>query len=181
MEKQKRNPKSKRSDLSQPQIKSILMGAIILAILYASFNLVQDMAQDEHTCSQPIEIITVPFNQASATQTACTYTGLVHLVIEGTGQAGGSDYSDAFYLYAHEDGTPYETPILEHFDLEIDGERAIYRLNLVDSPPTYNPEHVYAVDYQLGDTPRVINFRISDSIVDDNTGEFRITVSNEAE
>lgn len=124
----------------------------------------------------PSEVITVPFTKVDATRSKHAYAGVVILVIEGTGQAGGNDSSDAFYLYAHGDGTLYDPPWIEHFDLEIDGQRAIYSLDLLDNPPTFNPDHRYAVEYYVGDTRRPITFRISDSIVDDNTGEFRITI-----
>jgi len=122
------------------------------------------------------ELIVVQFDELDAVTTQGLYQGVVRLIIEGMGQAGGEDYSDAFYLFARGDGSLYDPPQLEHFDLEIDGQRAIHALSLLDNPPAYNPEHIYVVDYVISEEARPIAFRISDSIVDDNTGEFRIQV-----
>jgi hypothetical protein len=122
------------------------------------------------------EALTIPFNKLSQTCSVYAYAGTVTLDISGTGQAGGQDWSDAFYLYQHGDGTPYQPPQLEHFDLEIDGQRAIITLGLRDTPPPFQTSHQYTVTYDVGITPRTICFRISDQNVGDNTGEFQITV-----
>jgi hypothetical protein len=125
------------------------------------------------------EILTVPFSRLEPTYTQHAYDGVVTLVISGTGQAGGTDWSDAFYLYMHSDGTLYDPPQLEHFDLEIDGERAIAALDRVENPPPFSRDHVYHVTYDVGSEARRIAFRISDSLVDDNKGEFRIEIRRE--
>lgn len=124
----------------------------------------------------PNEIVIVPFDKIDPTYTTSVYNGQIYLLISGTGQAGGADWSDAFYLYQKGDGTLYEPPMLEHFDLEIDGQRAIITLGLLENPPSYSRDHVYNVTYDVGADTRRIAFRISDSIVGDNTGEFRIEI-----
>ena len=172
-------PKRKNSDRSV--YHWLLMGLIVLALLFVAIlmMLVQEKSANQGIYSEvepAPEVVIVPFNEIEATFTQRTYQGVVRLNIEGIGQAGGADYSDAFYLFAHADGSLYDPPQLEHFDLEIDGQRAIYTLGLLDNPPIFNPEHRYSVDYAIGDEARTIAFRISDSIVDDNTGEFRITI-----
>jgi len=128
------------------------------------------------TFGAPDEVVIVPFDKQIPTFTSGLYSGEIELVISGTGQAGGQDYSDAFYLYAHPDGTPYEPPITEHFDLEIDGQRAIYILGLLDNPPPFSADHVYRVTYDVGAESRQIQFRISDEIVDDNQGAFKVEI-----
>lgn len=165
----KAKPKSKRQQPT-PSLRILLFMLILCLAGIISFLSVSN--------TQPnlSETLIVPFNQIRPTYTEQAYSGTVRLVIEGSGQAGGQDYSDAFYLYAYSDGSPYNPPWLEHFDLEIDGQRAIYTLNLLDNPPAYNPDHIYTVEYDAGEIPRLMTFRISDSIVDDNTGQFRITV-----
>jgi hypothetical protein len=60
--------------------------------------------------------------------------------------------------------------------LEIDGQRAIYTLGLLENPPTYSRDHVYNVTYDVGAEARRIAFRIADTVVGDNTGEFRIEI-----
>ncbi len=121
------------------------------------------------------ETVIVPFDKRDATPTENDYSGLVRLVISGTGQAAGDDLSDAFYLFT-QNGNQLDEPLTEHFDLEIDGQRAIIRLGLQDNPPPYNDDHVYVVTYDVGEQPRPIRFRISDETVDDNSGEFNIDV-----
>lgn len=123
------------------------------------------------------ETLTVPFDDDSPTLTTRQYRGRVRLFIEGTGQAAGNAYSDAFYLYTDDAGRPLAEPQTEMFDLEIDGQRAIIALGLQDDPPPFDPEnHLYAVIYDVEDDPRQIAFRIADYSVGDNSGAFTITV-----
>ncbi len=123
-----------------------------------------------------LETVLVPFDKIEPTYTKNTYSGEVTLQIFGSGQAGGKDYSDAFYLYKSGDGNPIRPPHLQEFDLELDGQRAIETLGLLQNPPPYSPEHVYEVQYNVGSEPRPIAFRISDSVVDDNNGQFIILI-----
>ncbi len=124
------------------------------------------------------ESLTVDFANINAICTRHQYTGMVNLDLKGSGQAGGRDWSDSFYLYQHQDGTAYEPPQTEMFDLEIDGRRAIETLGLRNNPPAYNPDHHYQVVYNLGKVIKPICFRISDYNVGDNSGAFEITVSS---
>jgi hypothetical protein len=76
----------------------------------------------------PTETLVVPFDRGEATITQYQYWDKVRIVVEGTGQAGGTAYSDAFYLYTDANGQPLEIPQTAMFDLEIDGQRAIERI-----------------------------------------------------
>ncbi|MFN8374151.1 MAG: hypothetical protein U0694_14900 [Anaerolineae bacterium] len=125
------------------------------------------------------ETLTIAFDQIEPTYTQNSYRGMVTLIISGTGQAGGTDWSDAFYLYRRGDGSAYDPPLLQHFDLEIDGQRAIETLGLLENPPAYSPDHSYTVTYDLGTQARRIAFRISDAVVGDNTGAFHIEILSE--
>ena len=150
---------------------TLILGAILLIIGY------DNLRQNSGTLpASPSEVVIVPFSRLEPTFTEQLYSGTVTLVISGSGQAGGSDYSDAFYLYQRGDGTSYDPPLLEQFDLELDGQRAIYTLNRLDNPPPYSTDHTYEVTYDLGSQPRQIALRISDSNVDDNSGEFRVEI-----
>jgi hypothetical protein len=124
----------------------------------------------------PSETLVVPFDRGEPTTTEFYYWDKVRLVIEGTGQAAGSAYGDAFYLYTDANGQPLEIPQIGMSDLEIDGERALKALGLTDDPPPYEPKHLYAVIYAAGPRARRIAFRISDESVGDNTGALTITV-----
>jgi hypothetical protein len=122
----------------------------------------------------PTETLVVPFDRGEATITQYEYWDNVRIVVEGTGQAGGTAYSDAFYLYTDANGQPLEIPQPAMFDLEIDGQRAIERIE--GDPPPYNDAHLYAVLVDAGPRARHLAFRISDEVVGDNTGSFTITV-----
>jgi hypothetical protein len=172
-------PKHKRKNEEVGQNKSLYVVLLILLIILLAgglFLLLIPVVDPPSIGASFGESIAVPFNKIEPTYTQKLYSATLTLIISGTGQAGGTDWSDAFYLYAHGDGTPYEPPITEHFDLEIDGQRAIITLGLRENPPPYSSYHVYTVTYNVGAGARPIAFRISDSIVDDNTGEFNIEI-----
>ena len=176
-EKPKRQPDTDYRALSFLLILAVAVVAILGIITSVFLPFVNNLGDPvQEVILVQSESITVPFNKIEPIYSTYAYSDTVQLIIEGTGQAGGKHYSDAFYLYAHEDGSPYEPPLLEHFDLEIDGQGAIYSLNRLDNPPKYDDTHRYSVEYFVGDLSRPIRFRISDSIVDDNSGEFRITI-----
>jgi hypothetical protein len=121
------------------------------------------------------ETLVVPFSKLEATWTTHAYSGEVTLTLSGIGQAGGAEYSDAFYLYTS-NGVLSPTPRTHDFDLEIDGQRAIITLNLEDNPPPFNPDHVYVVTYDVGELPRRIAFRQTDLYTSDNSGEYQVIV-----
>mgnify|MGYP000356640810 CR=1 FL=1 len=181
MEKPKR--KGKPKDEQYPDwrwIATLTLFVLGIPLLcYLTFHLVRriDGIPDRpEAITVPFELVVVPFNKIEPTLTQNTYSGTVTLNISGTGQAGNTDWSDAFYLYAHEDYVAYDPPLLQYFALEIDGQRAIETLGLLENPPPYSSDHTYTVTYNVGTEPRRITFRISDSTVGDNTGEFRIEI-----
>lgn len=178
-EKPKRSEKIKNDErvLSSQRlgfVKGVLVGAILMLAVF-SFLRISSASIPNLIVAEANERVIVPFNQIVPTYSSQTYSGQVQLTISGIGQAAGDDYSDAFYLFT-QDGQSLATPLTEMFDLEIDGNRAIYTLGLQDNPPPYNLTHEYRVIYDVGETPRLIAFRISDSIVDDNSGEFVIRI-----
>lgn len=164
--------KAKRKN-SENYRDRMLMGVVLFVIVkIAVFALIGEAISTPKTN----EYLSVSFTTLSSTCTQRLYSKNVFLFIQGEGQAAGEDWSDAFYLYTR-NGQPLDEPLTEMFDLEIDGDRAIYTLGLEDNPPTYNREHIYQVNYDVGELPRKICFRISDSNVGDNSGAFHITIS----
>jgi hypothetical protein len=169
--------KKKRSPSTPRFVRTLFLLTILLVIAFILFlisiNLVRSPLQVEASGQ---EMLVIPFNKLQPTLTEHRYTNKVTLTISGTGQAGGKNHSDAFYLYADENGEPYKVPVKEAFDLEIDGQRAIITLGLRTNPPSLSPDHTYTVIYDVGAEARQIAFRISDSVVSDNTGQFMIKV-----
>jgi hypothetical protein len=157
---------------------SILPGGRLTPLEEINSVLVEPVSEPDHTELFPVvrETILVPFDKIEPTYTEVVYSGVVTLQIFGSGQAGGKDYSDAFYLYKSGDGNLIFPPHLREFDLTIDGQRAIDTLKLSDNPPSYSSEHVYVVRYNVGSKPRPIAFCISDNVVDDNNGQFVIQI-----
>ena len=153
-------------------IIGFVAGCAVLGLMLALFSIIIPETIDE---AQIVETIIVPFNKLEATYSEQAYQGRVTLVLSGTGQAAGSDFSDAFYQFT-QNSQPLAQPLLGQFDLEIDGQRAIDTLGLRENPPAYTSSHRYFVTYDVGETPRRIAFRISDSIVDDNSGSFTIPI-----
>lgn len=118
-------------------------------------------------------MVVVPFTSGSPVYTQAVYSGIVTLIIRGTGQAGGEDYSDAFYLYEYPDHSPYVPPILGDFHMELDGGKIHEVLNYA---PDYAYDHVYRVNYDVGSKPRRIGFRNTDLATGDNTGTYYVEV-----
>jgi hypothetical protein len=152
---------------------ALVLGVIAIAILVV----IRSSPKVGITVPGGAETLIIPFDKLNPTLTEQKYSSKVTLSISGTGQAANTAFSDAFYLYTTDQGTPLELPVKEAFDLEIDGQRAIITLGLRENPPPLAPDHTYTVTYDVGSTPRQIAFRISDSIVDDNAGQFVIKIS----
>jgi hypothetical protein len=171
--------KLKNEDVTRRSFGSgILVGVLITIVSVGLVALVGDKLGDwlrSIGSARSTETFIVPFSKLDATWTTHTYQGEVTLTLSGVGQAGGIDYSDAFYLYT-DNGVPSGFPKTHAFDLEIDGQRAIITLGLEDNPPPYNREHVYVVTYDVGATPRRIAFRQTDVYTSDNSGEYEIKV-----
>lgn len=180
----KEKRKRKRGDSNSAQTTVLIMAGLlgvlalggVAAFLLVTVESDQSSTADSASISvgSATEMLIVPFDRAEATTTELDYQGMVQLQISGSGQAAGNSSSDAFYLFTDEAGEPRDPPETEMFDLEIDGERAIYQI--ASDLPAYNPDHVYSVYYNVGSTARRIAFRISDDVVGDNSGQFTITV-----
>jgi hypothetical protein len=179
------NPKRKRQPISTSRITLnllVIAGAalpVVLAVALISLSggdgdKTDDPPQPEWRDMR--ETVIVPFDQDAAVRTQYRYRGRVRLFLSGTGQASGSAYSDALYLYTDDAGNPLDEPRLGEFDLEIDGEHTARQLGLADDPPPLVDDHLYAVIYDVGPEPRRISFRTSDHYLADNTGEYRIDV-----
>lgn len=111
------------------------------------------------TPSPSEETIRLPFGGADEVWTQYDYQGAVRLFFEGS-SAG----RDAFYRADQETGA--SSPELSA-DLEIDGQPALEALGLQTEPPTYAPDHLYAVRYEVGPTPRRVAFRMGGAPTDE--------------
>jgi hypothetical protein len=123
------------------------------------------------------ETIIAPFiGGIYAAETIGSYSGIVTIIVSGTGQAAGMRYSDAFYFYSDEEGRSIVPVYPEGWILRINGELAS-TLIIDKSIPAYRSDHVYTFDI-LAPGGR-LTFGVSDLYSWDNTGSYTITVSQE--
>ena len=122
------------------------------------------------------ETIVVPFvSGISGVQTSQSYSGSIGVFVSGVGQASGTEWSDAFYVYTNSEGQPVEPhhpQELYNFTLWIDHEPAD---NIIQPIPPYNDIHEYTFFMAASGNP--IHFGVGDIFTIDNAGNYTITVS----
>ena len=122
------------------------------------------------------ETLIVPFaNGTTGAQTSRSYTGTVSITVAGVGQAAGTQWSDAFYIYTNYSGqpvTPSHPTTFYNWTLWINGGPAD---NLVQPIPSYNPAHVYTFTINAPGGP--LTFAVGDTGTWDNTGAYTVTLS----
>ena len=121
------------------------------------------------------EALTVPFaNGNVGVQTVNSYSGRVLVKVRGIGQASGSEWSDAFYIFTDSEGNPVEPWHLTeeyNFTLWINGGPVDA---FVDPIPPYNPDHVYVFQIDAPEGP--LTFAVADAYTSDKAGEYQIVV-----
>jgi hypothetical protein len=91
------------------------------------------------------------------------------------GQASGSNYGDAFYLFADGSGNPISPP--QHYTsqynwvLAINGQHA-EAFTLGQQVPAYRADHRYS--FQIQAPSGALSFGVSDGYGPDNTGSYLI-------
>jgi hypothetical protein len=122
------------------------------------------------------ETIIVPFaSGTTGVQTSQSYSGLIGVSVSGVGQASGTEWSDAFYVFTNSEGElvePHHPQELFNFTLWIDHAPAD---NIIQSIPPYNDTHEYTFFFEASGNP--IHFGVGDVFTIDNTGNYTITVS----
>jgi parallel beta-helix repeat protein len=117
------------------------------------------------------EIVTAPFqNGWSGVTTSLTYQGLATIAVTGVGQASGTTYSDAFYLFAQGNGTPITPSHPQEWALALNGQKIDNFL--VGGVPAYRPDHRYVVRLRVPAGP--LTFGVSDGFGGDNSGQYTI-------
>lgn len=139
----------------------------------------------EYRAADPRETIDVPFKPADAAITASSYQGYVLVNVTGVGQAYGATYNDAFYLYTAPfdppqngwDGGFYQLAFKAATLTEFDAGAGAWA-SLYGTLPPYNPSHEYTVilDSKVA-TPGKIHFGVTDGGYSDNSGAFRVTIT----
>jgi hypothetical protein len=121
------------------------------------------------------QALTGPFAQGDVgVQTVNSYSDRILVKVRGIGQASGSEWSDAFYVFTDYDGNPvdpHHPTEWFNFTLWINGGPADA---FVDPIPPYNPDHVYV--FQIDVPEGAVTFAVGDSYAIDNAGEYQIVV-----
>jgi uncharacterized repeat protein (TIGR01451 family) len=122
------------------------------------------------------ETVVVPFRSGiGGVQTQQSFSGPVTVTVSGTGQASGTAWSDAFYIYTDFQGNPVPpTHPTTHYNYTLwinDGPADAY----VSPIPAYRPDHVYT--FPINAPGGRLRFAVGDELSGDNSGEYTITVT----
>jgi len=118
------------------------------------------------------ETVVAPFASGpSAVTTSNTYSGLINIVVSGTGQAAGTQFSDAFYLFTN---TICLKPANE-FGLVINRQIASNLFSPGQQIPAFSAGHTYS--FLINAPGGVLTFGVGDTFTTDNAGSFTITIS----
>lgn len=151
--------------------KPIVMFFVIVAILSLPVTTMADQA----TGGRPNETLNVPFENGNlGVQTVNSYSGRVLVKVRGIGQAAGTAWSDAFYVFTDDEGNPvqpWHPTETSNWTLWINGGPVDDSVNQI---PPYNPDHVYVFHINAPEGP--LTFAVGDSYTIDNTGEYQIVV-----
>jgi hypothetical protein len=123
---------------------------------------------------QVSEDLELPFIKGTnGVTTYNTYSGSVAVTVSGTGQAAGSAYNDAFYIFTNGDGEniPPEHP--DEWILTINSNLA-HSMIPNQQVPAYNSDHVYS--FRIKAPAGVLVFGIKDGFAGDNTGTLSISL-----
>jgi hypothetical protein len=135
--------------------------------------------------SYPREALTATFTRPDGGVTVNSYKGYILLRVTDIGQAYGSIYNDAFYLYTGPFNTPrnghdggyyqlaFGTSRLTAFGLANNAKNL-----LAGALPAYSPAHDYTfiLDTKLSSRGQ-LHFGVSDGGYSDNTGAYTIRVT----
>ncbi len=162
----------------------ILMSVFGMALLFTSDTAAQFQTPsltepEEHQLDTTMgETLVVPFSLGTnGVQTNLSYIGAVTVTVAGVGQASGTQWSDAFYIYTDSSGLPIDPRHPTEFynwTLWINGGPAD---NWVQPIPPYNDAHIYNFSMNAPGSP--LTFAVGDAGTGDNTGAYTITLTQD--
>jgi hypothetical protein len=163
---------------------SLLVLAIILAGMFLIANTGLKMLLSQLNVQPPSEVQSVPCrvyekvlisysDGLPGTQTEYSYSGLVLLTIEGSGQASGSAQSDAFYIFTDASGNTIPPEYPQDWILTINSKLA-HRFIKDWAVPDYSPDHIYQVEVIAPGEPLYLG--IDDGYTPDNTGWLLVSI-----
>ncbi len=165
-----------------------LVLAAVAAVVGASVGTAGPIS-GAYTRTGPSETLTAPFTAAGGTPTVNNYSRFVEVIVSGTGFSLGNTLNDAFYFvpsgghpstfYQLNLGTP---------GLPFAGGGANNAINFIvfdDGvgpvsapyvPPYDSATHTYHFVINMGNTPGLLSFGVSDGLYADNGGAYTVQV-----
>jgi hypothetical protein len=147
-----------------------LLGAALLAAV--PLGTVRDGASAARS-----ETLTVPFSLGTAgAWTRNAYAGAITVTVSGSGQAAGSQSTDAFYVFTDGAGNPvapWHPTEFYNWSLWINGGPAD---TYVQPIPAYRADHTYTVRILAPGGRIAFGFGVGDAYVADNAGAYTVTV-----
>jgi hypothetical protein len=125
-----------------------------------------------NSCDEGEELIVYFDAGPRSVQTAQSYSGEVFMVVSGSGQASGTEYTDAFYRFTDPAANDI-SPSVIGFSFTINGRLAKEFIPGKQVPP-YSEDHVYS--FSIMAPGGALSFGVADTAVDDNTGSYQVTV-----
>jgi len=165
---------------------AIILGAFILLsvciggiCLIANTTLKQVLSSQNNLSllssrCQVSEELEVPFQKGTnGVTTSNTYSGIIEVTVSGTGQAAGSSYTDAFYLFKDGEGENIPPEPIDESILTINSSLA-YTMIPNERRPAYNADHVYS--FEIEAPGGVLVLGIKDGYTADNSGALSISL-----
>jgi hypothetical protein len=137
------------------------------------------------------ETVVAPFTSPS-TSTVNSYSGLLEVIVSGTGFSAGSSINDAFYGVPS--GVPYDPQYYQLnigwqgqplFPLVGESRNINNFISFIDgvgtvpfgTTPAYNPNSIYKFVVNLPATAGILSFGVSDGLFGDNGGRYNIEIN----
>ena len=156
------------------------IGATIAAVIGLGLPYIRKLTNQPHVAQPPVggcrisEILTVPFTGSyDAAYTQFSYNGRVFIRVFGTGQSAGTQYTDAFYLFADSDGRLHTPEHPTDWILTINGDSAHYLIPN-EQIPLCRSDHIY--DFEIIVPEGNLSFGVRDGFASDNTGNYAIVL-----
>jgi hypothetical protein len=156
-------------------MSKIFKALVVLFLIAAILLLPATPAAGKARNMRIVERLTVPFESGHiGVQTVHSFSGQVLVKVSGIGQASGTQWSDAFYVFTDYDGNPMEPWHPEewfNFTLWINGGPVDAFLEEI---PPYNPRHIYVFQIKVPAGP--LTFAVGDAYTIDNSGQYKLVV-----
>lgn len=151
--------------------KGIVGGMLAVVLAFAPFAAGRVQATDSQGGEEQLTVSYRSHGPDSPVRTQRTYSGTVTVIVSGTGQAAGSQHSDAFYIFGDAYGRSQTVMPANEFGLYINGRPAA---EAGGSRPSYQSSHGYTFTINTQGQP--LTFAIGEHGLSDNSGSLHITV-----